>query len=156
MSVVSIRLIYHTIIGSINVVVYFQPSIGNKSTKLYKRFTRITYMRVLRRSIYLYLITPSINHMCFVCVCFSGFEFFSESNLLNLLLDFSFKGAQSARRQSLAKLHNLPLEAPITKVISLICTAQENSNDQVVQILDKVRTHRHQCCCCCCCIDTST
>ncbi|XP_050527670.1 high affinity cAMP-specific and IBMX-insensitive 3',5'-cyclic phosphodiesterase 8-like [Daktulosphaira vitifoliae] len=47
-------------------------------------------------------------------------------------------GAQSARRQSLAKLHNLPLEAPITKVISLICTAQENSNDQVVQILDKV------------------
>jgi len=55
------------------------------------------------------------------------------------LLDFSIIGAQSARRQSLAKLHNLPLEAPITKVISLICTAQENSNDQVVQILDKVR-----------------
>jgi len=54
------------------------------------------------------------------------------------LLDFSIIGAQSARRQSLAKLHNLPLEAPITKVISLICTAQENSNDQVVQILDKV------------------
>ncbi|CAH1716531.1 high affinity cAMP-specific and IBMX-insensitive 3',5'-cyclic phosphodiesterase 8 isoform X1 [Aphis gossypii] len=52
--------------------------------------------------------------------------------------DFSIIGAQSARRQSLAKLHNLPLEAPITKVISLICTAQENSNDQVVQILDKV------------------
>ncbi|XP_050433933.1 high affinity cAMP-specific and IBMX-insensitive 3',5'-cyclic phosphodiesterase 8 isoform X2 [Adelges cooleyi] len=47
-------------------------------------------------------------------------------------------GAQSARRQSLAKLHNLPLEAPITKVISLICAAQENSSDQVVQILDKV------------------
>lgn len=61
----------------------------------------------------------------------------SEFNL-SKLLDYSFKGAQSARRQSLAKLHNLPLEAPITKVISLICTAQENSNDQVVQILDKV------------------
>lgn len=53
-------------------------------------------------------------------------------------LSLSVKGAQSARRQSLAKLHNLPLEAPITKVISLICTAQENSSDQVVQILDKV------------------
>lgn len=50
-----------------------------------------------------------------------------------------FLGAQSARRQSLAKLHNLPLEAPITRVISLICAAQENSTGHVVQILDKVR-----------------
>lgn len=57
---------------------------------------------------------------------------------LSVSLSLFVKGAQSARRQSLAKLHNLPLEAPITKVISLICTAQENSNDQVVQILDKV------------------
>lgn len=49
-------------------------------------------------------------------------------------------GAQSARRQSLAKLNNLPLEAPITKVISLITKAQENSNENVSQVLDKVST----------------
>ena len=52
-------------------------------------------------------------------------------------LDFN-AGAQSARRQSLAKLNNLPLEAPITKVISLITKAQENSNENVSQVLDKV------------------
>lgn len=51
-------------------------------------------------------------------------------------------GAQSARRQSLAKLNNLPLEAPITKVISLITRAQENSNENVSQVLDKVSTYR--------------
>nr|XP_018914696.1 PREDICTED: high affinity cAMP-specific and IBMX-insensitive 3',5'-cyclic phosphodiesterase 8B [Bemisia tabaci]XP_018914697.1 PREDICTED: high affinity cAMP-specific and IBMX-insensitive 3',5'-cyclic phosphodiesterase 8B [Bemisia tabaci]XP_018914698.1 PREDICTED: high affinity cAMP-specific and IBMX-insensitive 3',5'-cyclic phosphodiesterase 8B [Bemisia tabaci]XP_018914699.1 PREDICTED: high affinity cAMP-specific and IBMX-insensitive 3',5'-cyclic phosphodiesterase 8B [Bemisia tabaci] len=54
------------------------------------------------------------------------------------LKSINSEGAQSARRQSLAKLHNLPLEAPITRVISLICSAQENSSDHVVQILDKV------------------
>lgn len=54
------------------------------------------------------------------------------------LKSINSEGAQSARRQSLAKLHNLPLEAPITRVISLICAAQENSTGQVVQILDKV------------------
>ncbi|XP_039278130.1 high affinity cAMP-specific and IBMX-insensitive 3',5'-cyclic phosphodiesterase 8 isoform X4 [Nilaparvata lugens] len=43
-----------------------------------------------------------------------------------------------ARRQSLAKLHNLPIEAPITKVITLICAAQESSTGPVIQLLDKV------------------
>ncbi|RZB41067.1 high affinity cAMP-specific and IBMX-insensitive 3',5'-cyclic phosphodiesterase 8A, partial [Asbolus verrucosus] len=44
------------------------------------------------------------------------------------------------RRTSLAKLNALPLEAPITKIISLIDQARETSitNTQVVQILDRV------------------
>ncbi|XP_065200949.1 high affinity cAMP-specific and IBMX-insensitive 3',5'-cyclic phosphodiesterase 8-like isoform X2 [Planococcus citri] len=54
------------------------------------------------------------------------------------LKSLSSDGAQSARRQSLAKLNNLPLEAPITKVISLITKAQENSSENVSQVLDKV------------------
>lgn len=54
------------------------------------------------------------------------------------LKSINSEGAQSARRQSLAKLHNLPLEAPITKVISLISAAQEHSSDHVINILDKV------------------
>lgn len=44
----------------------------------------------------------------------------------------------SARRQSLAKLYNLPLEAPITKVLSLLCAAQENAAQPVVQMLEQV------------------
>lgn len=44
----------------------------------------------------------------------------------------------SARRQSLAKLYNLPLEAPITKVLSLLCSAQENAAPSVVQMLEQV------------------
>ncbi|XP_073990558.1 high affinity cAMP-specific and IBMX-insensitive 3',5'-cyclic phosphodiesterase 8-like isoform X2 [Rhodnius prolixus] len=44
----------------------------------------------------------------------------------------------SARRQSLAKLYNLPLEAPITKVLSLLCAAQENASAGVVQMLEQV------------------
>lgn len=44
----------------------------------------------------------------------------------------------SARRQSLAKLYNLPLEAPITKVLSLLCAAQENATQPVIQMLEQV------------------
>lgn len=47
-------------------------------------------------------------------------------------------GSQAIRRQSLAKLHSLTIEAPITRVITLIYAAQENSPPQVAQILDKV------------------
>ncbi|KAK5649021.1 hypothetical protein RI129_003913 [Pyrocoelia pectoralis] len=42
------------------------------------------------------------------------------------------------RRTSLAKLTALPLEAPITKVITLLSQAQEQTNPNVVSILDKV------------------
>ncbi|XP_031328347.1 high affinity cAMP-specific and IBMX-insensitive 3',5'-cyclic phosphodiesterase 8 isoform X3 [Photinus pyralis] len=42
------------------------------------------------------------------------------------------------RRTSLAKLSALPLEAPITKVISLLSQAQEQTNPNVVSIIDKV------------------
>jgi len=49
----------------------------------------------------------------------------------------------SIRRQSLAKLSALPIEAPITKVIALISAAQESSPASVVQTLDKVR-HTYQ------------
>jgi high affinity cAMP-specific and IBMX-insensitive 3',5'-cyclic phosphodiesterase 8 len=49
-------------------------------------------------------------------------------------------GSDFCRRTSLAKLNSLPLEAPITKIISLIDQARENSiaNTQVVQILERV------------------
>lgn len=42
------------------------------------------------------------------------------------------------RRTSLAKLSALPLEAPITKVISLLSQVQEQTNPNVVSIIDKV------------------
>lgn len=49
-------------------------------------------------------------------------------------------GSDYLRRTSLAKLNSLPLEAPITKVISLIDQAREtsNQNPSVVQLLDRV------------------
>ncbi|XP_068083282.1 high affinity cAMP-specific and IBMX-insensitive 3',5'-cyclic phosphodiesterase 8 isoform X2 [Anabrus simplex] len=42
------------------------------------------------------------------------------------------------RRQSMSKLHNLSIEAPITKVITLITSAQENSTPEVAAVLEKV------------------
>lgn len=50
----------------------------------------------------------------------------------------SFPGVSGLRRQSIAKLHNLSIEAPITKVIALITSVQENANIEDVQTLDKV------------------
>ncbi|CAG9857884.1 unnamed protein product [Phyllotreta striolata] len=49
-------------------------------------------------------------------------------------------GSDFLRRTSLAKLNALPLEAPITKVVSLIDQAREHSNQNpaIVQLLDKV------------------
>ncbi|CAG9821630.1 unnamed protein product [Phaedon cochleariae] len=49
-------------------------------------------------------------------------------------------GSDYLRRTSLAKLNALPIEAPITKVISLIDQARDgaNQNPTVVQLLDKV------------------
>lgn len=52
--------------------------------------------------------------------------------------DIRSVSSEGMRRQSIAKLHNLSIEAPITKVISLICSAQETSSPEVVQMLDKV------------------
>jgi hypothetical protein len=51
----------------------------------------------------------------------------------------SFVGVSGLRRQSIAKLHNLSIEAPITRVISLITSVQENVGTEAVQMLDKVR-----------------
>jgi len=47
-------------------------------------------------------------------------------------------GVSGLRRQSIAKLHNLSIEAPITRVIALITSVQENAGSEVVQTLDKV------------------
>ncbi|XP_049815169.1 high affinity cAMP-specific and IBMX-insensitive 3',5'-cyclic phosphodiesterase 8A isoform X1 [Schistocerca nitens] len=52
--------------------------------------------------------------------------------------DIRSVSSDGIRRQSIAKLHNLSIEAPITKVISLIATAQETSSPEVVHMLDKV------------------
>ncbi|XP_077863705.1 high affinity cAMP-specific and IBMX-insensitive 3',5'-cyclic phosphodiesterase 8B [Saccoglossus kowalevskii] len=42
------------------------------------------------------------------------------------------------RRQSMARIHSMTIEAPITKVINIINAAQENSPITVVQALDRV------------------
>lgn len=42
------------------------------------------------------------------------------------------------RRESFARIHSMTIEAPITKVINIINTAQENSPLTVAQALDKV------------------
>ncbi|KAF2894413.1 hypothetical protein ILUMI_11764, partial [Ignelater luminosus] len=46
-------------------------------------------------------------------------------------------GSDYLRRTSLAKLSALPLEAPITKIITLLAQAQEQSNPQVISVIDK-------------------
>jgi len=50
----------------------------------------------------------------------------------------SFAGVSGLRRQSIAKLHNLSIEAPITRAISLIASVQENAGIEDVQTLEKV------------------
>lgn len=42
------------------------------------------------------------------------------------------------RRTSLAKLSQLPLEAPITKVLSLLAQVQENCSSDEAKLLDRV------------------
>ena len=44
----------------------------------------------------------------------------------------------TSRRQSVAKMQHHTVEAPITKVISIILAAQENSPQYIAQALDKV------------------
>uniref|UniRef100_A0A8W8I9G5 Phosphodiesterase n=2 Tax=Magallana TaxID=2171616 RepID=A0A8W8I9G5_MAGGI len=71
----------------------------------------------------------------------------AEYNLANVKLGLpvSFRRRSSGvahgyprRRESLAKIHSMTVEAPITKVINIINAAQENSPITVVQALDKV------------------
>ncbi len=51
---------------------------------------------------------------------------------------FVVAGAGVIRRQSLARLHSMAIEAPITKVINIISAAQESSPIYISQALDKV------------------
>lgn len=48
------------------------------------------------------------------------------------------ESGHSLRRQSLAKLNSLPIEAPITKVITLLYSAHEQSSPSIQAQLDKV------------------
>ncbi|XP_077299462.1 high affinity cAMP-specific and IBMX-insensitive 3',5'-cyclic phosphodiesterase 8-like [Arctopsyche grandis] len=52
-------------------------------------------------------------------------------------LDVRSVGSDGLRRASLAKLQGLPLEAPITKVISLLMSAQEGGTPQTVALIDR-------------------
>ncbi|XP_072051313.1 high affinity cAMP-specific and IBMX-insensitive 3',5'-cyclic phosphodiesterase 8B-like [Amphiura filiformis] len=52
--------------------------------------------------------------------------------------DLSNGGPSLNRRQSVARIHSMTIEAPITKVINIINAAQENSPLTVVQALDRV------------------
>ncbi|XP_051896128.1 high affinity cAMP-specific and IBMX-insensitive 3',5'-cyclic phosphodiesterase 8A isoform X2 [Pristis pectinata] len=47
-------------------------------------------------------------------------------------------GSNQARRSSIARIHSMTIEAPITKVINIINVAQENSSDGVAEALDRV------------------
>ncbi|XP_022106802.1 high affinity cAMP-specific and IBMX-insensitive 3',5'-cyclic phosphodiesterase 8B-like [Acanthaster planci] len=49
-----------------------------------------------------------------------------------------FSNGTSVRRHSMARIHSMTIEAPITKVINIINAAQENSPGTVVQALDRV------------------
>ncbi|XP_038078738.1 high affinity cAMP-specific and IBMX-insensitive 3',5'-cyclic phosphodiesterase 8B-like isoform X3 [Patiria miniata] len=49
-----------------------------------------------------------------------------------------FSNGTSVRRQSMARIHSMTIEAPITKVINIINAAQENSPGTVAQALDRV------------------
>nr|CAD7199359.1 unnamed protein product [Timema douglasi] len=74
----------------------------------------------------------------------------SEKRSSQSIIPFSQQGFQASaaqrgsitsagtRRQSLAKLYNLQIQAPITRIIELINSAQEEAAEPVVQILDKV------------------
>jgi hypothetical protein len=61
--------------------------------------------------------------------------YFQECYITLVFFEFCVLGL---RRQSIAKLHNLSIEAPITKVIALITSVQENANAEDIQTLDKV------------------
>ena len=56
---------------------------------------------------------------------------------------FLVAGTGVIRRQSLARLHSMAIEAPITKVINIISAAQESSPIYISQALDKVINFRH-------------
>ncbi len=65
------------------------------------------------------------------------------STLLTSCSSLSLSLAQTGaiiRRQSLARLHSMAIEGPITKVINIITAAQESSPNYISQALDKVRT----------------
>ncbi|XP_072888909.1 high affinity cAMP-specific and IBMX-insensitive 3',5'-cyclic phosphodiesterase 8A isoform X4 [Hemitrygon akajei] len=47
-------------------------------------------------------------------------------------------GSNQARRSSIARIHSMTIEAPITKVINIINVAQENSSEGVAEALDRV------------------
>ncbi|XP_021956702.1 high affinity cAMP-specific and IBMX-insensitive 3',5'-cyclic phosphodiesterase 8A isoform X2 [Folsomia candida] len=61
----------------------------------------------------------------------------SNPNHRSSLADIMDKGS-ILRRQSLAKLHSLTIEAPITKVINIIAAAQQNCPLYIAQALEKV------------------
>lgn len=46
--------------------------------------------------------------------------------------------SENIRRTSLAKLSSLPLEAPITKVVSMLSQVQESCSPDEAKLLDKV------------------
>ncbi|XP_076105503.1 high affinity cAMP-specific and IBMX-insensitive 3',5'-cyclic phosphodiesterase 8B-like isoform X6 [Mytilus galloprovincialis] len=64
----------------------------------------------------------------------------TEFNLVNGRLSRQSSGLHGVprRKESIARIHSMTIEAPITKVINIINAAQESSPITVVQALDKV------------------
>ncbi|XP_077516214.1 high affinity cAMP-specific and IBMX-insensitive 3',5'-cyclic phosphodiesterase 8B-like isoform X2 [Amblyomma americanum] len=71
--------------------------------------------------------TGKSDHVVYIKEC----PFFMEK-------PFSPDAVGMNRRQSFAKFHAMTLEAPITKVINMLVSTQENSSAMVAQALDRV------------------
>ncbi|KAL4228195.1 High affinity cAMP-specific and IBMX-insensitive 3' [Mactra antiquata] len=65
------------------------------------------------------------------------FERLKDTEYFSQVANGSIHGI-TRRRESFARIHSMTIEAPITKVINIINTAQENSPITVAQALDKV------------------
>uniref|UniRef100_A0A672GX02 Phosphodiesterase n=1 Tax=Salarias fasciatus TaxID=181472 RepID=A0A672GX02_SALFA len=79
-----------------------------------------------------------------VCVCLdSSCEInFQTSDTQDAFLSFFFfspeSGSSQRRHSSMARIHSMTIEAPITKVINIINAAQESSPMPVAEALDRV------------------
>ncbi|XP_022816736.1 high affinity cAMP-specific and IBMX-insensitive 3',5'-cyclic phosphodiesterase 8, partial [Spodoptera litura] len=86
-------------------------------------------------------LTKSTSHVVFVCEPIHALETERGRGSLHSIrrgsLDVRSVASDGLRRTSLAKLQGLPLEAPITKVISLLSTATEGAPPSTVAYIER-------------------
>uniref|UniRef100_A0A4W3JRP6 Phosphodiesterase n=1 Tax=Callorhinchus milii TaxID=7868 RepID=A0A4W3JRP6_CALMI len=79
-------------------------------------------------------ITP--KYVAVTCICYVFLQVISRLNLKRIFLCHT--ASSQPRRSSIARIHSMTIEAPITKVINIINAAQESSSDLVADALDRV------------------